>query len=238
MKSAIYGMTGFMILAVVAACSPTPVGIKFEKDMYVLEGPDAEDKIVAYGVDADGNKITEGLNYTFFCEKRDIVISSNDGTIKAVASGEETVEAEIVGYDIKATVKIRVKIPTDIEVSHEKLSLWVGQVKKNVAAWVVSEKGAYVEGYTPKWISADPTIVSVKDIPDPTRGKMQKSYVEMKGLKSGDTTISAVFEGMEKEITVRVYREDEELDLSGRRKPPVEEQEKETKKKKKSGKKR
>ena len=238
MKKAIRVILGSLILASVAACSPTPVDITFEKELYILEGAGSEDKIVAYGVDADGQKITEGLDYTFFCENRDIVVSSTDGTIKAVASGEEEIEAEIVGHDIKKKVKIRVKIPTGIETSHEKLSLWVGQVKPNVAAWVVSEKGAYIEGYTPTWVSADPTIVSVKDIPDPVKGKMQKSYVEMKGLKSGDTTISAVFEGLEKEITVRVYNEDEELTLAGRRKPPAEEQEEDKKGKKKKKKKK
>ncbi len=224
MKKAVLWILGFLAFITTAACSPTPVAIKLEKNPYILEGQGAEDQIVAYAVDADGNKIEKGADLTFFCETVNIVEVANDGKIRAVSSGEAKAEVEVVGYDIKATVDIRVKIPSDIEVTHEKLSLWVGQVKKNVAAWVVSEKGAYVEGYMPTWSSADPTIVSVKDIPDPTKGKMQRSYVEMEGLKSGDTTIMAIFQDFEKEITVRVYREDEELDLSGRRKPPAEEE--------------
>ncbi|MBN2528496.1 MAG: hypothetical protein JXR76_19060 [Deltaproteobacteria bacterium] len=225
-RATIWGL-GILVFSTITACSPTPVAIRFEQDVYTLEGSGAEGQIVAFTVDADGKKIENGPDLTFFCESRDIVQVSNDGKIKAVASGEDKVEVEVVGHDIKATVGIRVKIPSDIEVTHEKLSLWVGQEKKNVAAWVVSEKGAYIEGYTPTWVSADPSIVTVKDIPDPSKGKMQRSYVEMHGMKSGDTTIKATFQDMEKEIVVRVYREDEELDLSGRRKKPAEEKEKE-----------
>lgn len=209
------------ILALSTACTPTPVALKFEKDIYVLEGNDANEQIVAYAVDSDGKRINEGVDLTFFCPNRDVVLVTNDGKISAVSSGEDTIEVEVVGADIKAEINVRVKIPAGIETSHEKLSLWIGQIKKNVAAWVVSEKEAYIEGYLPEWSSDDPSIVSVKRIPDPIKGKMQKSYVEMKGLKSGDTTINATFGNMMKTITVRVYSEDEELDLSGRRKKTV-----------------
>ncbi|MBN2341387.1 MAG: hypothetical protein JXX29_08320 [Deltaproteobacteria bacterium] len=227
MKQLMFVVISAAIMTVFAACSPTPVAIKFDKDVYVLEGADAKGKIVAFAVDADGNPIKEGVDLTYFCADRDVVKVSADGSIEAVSSGEETVEVEVVGVDIKAEIDIRVKIPSGIEVTHEKLSLWVGQVKKNVAAWVVSEKEAYIEGYTTEWTSNDPSIVSVKGIPDPVKGKMQRSYVEMKGLKSGDTTITASFGDLSKDITVRVYREDEELDLSGRRKQPADGEEKE-----------
>jgi hypothetical protein len=208
-----------LLLTLAAACSPTPVDIKFDKDEYILDGPEATGQIVATALDADGGEIKEGVDMTFFCANRKVVLVGNDGKISAVSSGEDTVEVEIVGADIKKTVKVRVKIASNIETTHEKLRLWTGQVKKNVAAWVVSEKKAYIEGYIPTWSSEDPSIVSVKDIKDPTGSEYPRSYVEMVGIKSGDTTITATYKNLTKSITVRVYDEDEEVDLSGRRKP-------------------
>lgn len=219
MKKAIFCIWALLVVSLTMACSPTPVGIKFEKETIILEGKGSKGKIVAFAVDADGNAIKEGVDLTFFCPKRDVVFVANDGTIEASSSGEATVEVEVVGTEIKKEIKVRVKIPGGIEVTHEKLRLWNGQVKTNVAAWVVSEKGAYVEGYLPDWSSDDPTVVSVKNIKDPSKGQMQRSFVEMKGLKSGNTTINATFQNMIKIITVRVYNDDEEVDLSGQRKP-------------------
>ncbi len=218
MKRVLFVVLTATAAIVTAACS-TPADIRFDKEVYVLEGFDAEGQIVATAVDADGTPIKDGVDMTFFCQKNDIVKVTNDGKLKAVASGEDEVEVEIVGTEIKKIAKVRVKIPGSIAVSHEKLRLWVGQVKKNVAAWVLSEKEAYIEGYLPDWTSDDPTIVSVKRIPDPTRGQYQRSYVEMVGLKSGDTTVNATYGNLMTSITVRVYSEDDEVDLSGQRKP-------------------
>jgi hypothetical protein len=205
------------IAAICLACSPEPVDIQFSEDMYVVEGKDGKIQIKAWPVDKEGNKIEEGVDLTYFCPNRDIIGVTNDGEVNAIASGEDDVEVEVVGKPIKKSVKVRVKIAGGVEASHEKLRLWVGQEKTDVAAHVISEKGAYIEGYLPEWRSDDPSIVSVERIPDPTQMKFKRSYVKMVGKKSGDTHVYASYNGMEKQITVRVYAEDDEVTLAGRR---------------------
>jgi hypothetical protein len=97
----------------------------------------------------------------------------------------------------------------------------------------VSEKDAFIEGYLPKWTSQDPSIVSVEQIEDPIKDpKRARSYVKMVGLKSGDTYITATYNNISRDIRVRVYDEDEEVDLSGQRKPKKGDKDKDKKKKK------
>ncbi|MBN2801939.1 MAG: hypothetical protein JXR91_02475 [Deltaproteobacteria bacterium] len=209
------------VLASIAlsACSPEPVDIKFDKELYVLESPSAELQIKATAVDANGTPIKDPVAMTFFCPNLKIIKVTNDGKVTAVSSGEDEVEVEIVGKDIKKNAKVKVEIASDIKLTHEKLRLWTGQVKNDVSAWVVSEKDAYIKDYKPTWTSEDPTVVSVKDIKDPTGSDYPRSYVEMVGKKSGNTTISATYNDLTQSISVSVFDEDEEVDLSGQRKP-------------------
>jgi hypothetical protein len=209
----------FLASIAISACSPEPVDIKFDKELYVLQSPNEELQIKATAVDANGAPIKDPVPMTFFCPDLKVIKVTNDGKVTAVSSGEDEIEVEIVGKDIKKNVKVKVEIASDIELTHEKLRLWTGQVKKNVAAWVVSEKAAYIKDYQPTWTSEDPTVVSVKDIKDPTGSDYPRSYVEMVGKKSGNTTIHATYEDMDKSISVSVFDEDEEVDLSGQRKP-------------------
>ncbi len=225
-------------------CSPTPVGIKAEKEKYILDEAGAKDQIKISILDADGDKITEGLEVVYFSTDTKIIrLGQQDGTIEAKASGEANVEVEVVGTEIKLDVPVRVKIPSAIELSHEKLRLWTGQVKENVCSWVQSEKGAYVEGMMPEWASEDPTIVSVEQMPDPANDpKRNRSYVKLVGKKSGDTYILTSFRHLSRSIRVRVYDEDEEVTLAGQRlgkkAPEGEEGEEESKKSEKSEKKK
>ena len=200
-------------------CSPTPVEIKTEKEKYVLEELGAKDQIKVSILDADGDPITEGLEVVFFSTDTKIIrLGQQDGSIEAKASGEANVEVEVVGTDIKLDVSVRVKIAGAIELSHEKLRLWTGQVKENVCSWVQSEKGAYIEGMIPEWASEDPTVVSVEQIPDPANDpKRNRSYVKLVGKKSGDTYILTSFGHLSRSIRVRVYDEDEEVTLAGQR---------------------
>ncbi len=224
-------------------CSPTPVEIKTEKENYILDEAGAKDQIKVSILDADGDKITEGLEVVYFSTDTKIIrLGQQDGTIEAKASGEANVEIEVVGTKIKLDVPVRVKIPSAIELSHEKLRLWTGQVKKNVCSWVQSEKGAYIEGMIPEWASEDPTIVSVEQIQDPANDpKRNRSYVKLVGVKSGDTYILTSFRHLSRSIRVRVYDEDEEVTLAGQRlgkKAPEGEEEEEVKKKSKEKKKK
>ncbi len=200
-------------------CSPTPVEIKAEKETYILDEAGAEDQIKISILDADGDKITEGLEVVYFSTDTKIIrLGQQDGKIEAKASGEANVEIEIVGTDIKLDVPVRVKIPSAIELSHEKLRLWTGQVKENVCSWVQSEKGAYIEGMIPEWASEDPTIVSVEQVQDPANDpKRNRAYVKLVGKKSGDTYILTSYRHLSRSIRVRVYDEDEEVTLAGQR---------------------
>lgn len=198
-----------------AACSPTPTELKIGKEKYVLDGADAKDKIEVTVLDPDGKPITEGLDIVFFSTDTKIIkLDQQSGDIEAVASGEAEVEVEVVGTQLKKTAPVRVKIASSINVSHEKLRLWTGQVKDNVWSEVHSEKGAWIEGFYPEWASEDPTIVKVEPINDKNR---RQSWVKMTGLKSGDTYIITTFRHLSKSIRVRVYDEDEEVSLAGER---------------------
>ena len=215
------------------ACSPDPAKIQIIPEEVILEGADASKKLEAKVLDKDGQVIPDATVVWFADDPEHIKLSS-DGTVTAVASGESKVEAEVVGTSVKAEVAIRIKIPSSIHVSHEKLRLWTGQVKENVWAEVRSEKDAFIEGYRPHWESEDPDIVKVEDVNDPSK---RQSWVKITGMKSGATYIAALYKTFSKRIRVAVYDEDEEVALDGTRIPKKEEgdeqEETDTKKKKK-----
>jgi hypothetical protein len=234
-----------ILLAIIAStsmcfsCSPEPVKIQITPEEVVLEGADATQKLEAKVLDKDGKPIPE-LKVVWFADDPEHIKLSSDGAVSAVASGESKVEAEVVGAKLKAEVPIRIKIPTSIHVSHERLRLWTGQVKENVWAEVHSEKDAFIEGYYPHWESEDPEIVKVEDIKDPSR---RQRWVRLTGMKSGTTYIAALYKTLSKRIRVAVYDEDEEVALDGTRIPKKtegedEEKEQKGKKKKKKRKKK
>ncbi|MFO8073096.1 MAG: hypothetical protein R6V85_14590 [Polyangia bacterium] len=198
-----------------ASCGPTPADLKVEPEKVVLDGRGDTAEIEATIVDEEGNPITEGYDLTWFSTDTDLFKLTQNGEVTAEASGEGTVEIEVVGTELKASVPVRVKIASSISTSHEKsLRLWTGQVKDDVWAEVHSEKGAFIEGFKPEWSSADPSIVEVESIDDPER---RQSWVKMTGLKSGNTYVTASFRNLSKQLIVRVYDEDEEVNLAGER---------------------
>lgn len=205
-----------LALCAIVGCSPTPVKLEVIPPEVVLDGEDATLKLVGKVLDADGNPINEGVDVLWFSEDSSVFKLEPDGTLNAVASGEGEVEAEVVGTDLKATVPVRVKIASSLNLSHEKLRLWTGQVKDNVWSEVHSEKGAFIEGFIPEWASEDPTIVKVEPINDPNR---RQSWVKLTGMKSGNTYIMTTFRHLTESIRVRVYDEDEEVALDGTRIP-------------------
>lgn len=223
------------------ACSPKPAKLEILPENIVLEGSEMTKQLEAKVSDADGNVIKEGVEIVWFSDDTSLIKLSQTGEVTGLASGEADIEVEVVGTDLKLTVPVRVKIPQSIQVSHEKLRLWTGQVKDNVWAEVHSEKDAFIEGYLPKWSSDDPTVVKVEQIEDPGR---RQSWVKLTGLKSGTTFINAQFQHITKSIRVAVFDEDEEVAMDGTRIPKKKEGEEEdtdeTKKEKgkKSGKKK
>jgi hypothetical protein len=202
-----------VLLAGLLGCGPDPVKVEIVPDKVVLEGSDAKIKLEAKVLDKEGKPITEGVDIVWFSDDQERIKLSVDGTVAALASGESKVQVEVVGTKLTAEVPIRVKIPASINVSHERLRLWTGQVKDNVWAEVHSEKGAFIEGYKPNWVSDDPDIVKLEPIKDARR----QSFVRMTGMKSGTTYIYAKFKHFSKRIRVAVYDEDEEVALDGTR---------------------
>jgi hypothetical protein len=203
----------------------------------VLDGIDAKSQFEAVVKDKEGKRITEGLELVWFTEDTKIAKLGPNGEVTAVSSGEADIEVELVGTELKGKAEVRVKIPSTIKVSHEKLRLWTGQVKENVWSEIHSEKGAFIEGYLPEWSSEDPSIVKVEAIVDPNR---RQSFVKMTGMKSGTTHIVTSFQHLMKRIRVAVYDEDEQVSLDGTRIPKeaIEAKEKEKKKAKKRRKKK
>ena len=205
-------LTAAALSGTISACS-TPASIEIEPKEVTLEGADAELQLEAKILDSNGEVIPDGHNVVFFSDGKNIKCTT-DGKLTAVSSGEA--EVEVVNTEIKTAVPVRIKIPSSIRVSHEKLRLWSGQVKENVWAEVRSEKDAFIEGYLPEWSSDDPSIVKVEPIVDPKR---RQSWVKMTGLKSGTTYINASFKSIKKTIRVAVFDEDEEVALDGTRIP-------------------
>ena len=231
-------VTLWFVVALVGCA--TPAKVEIVPDKVVLDGAGATAKLAAKVFDKNGEELTEGVEIVWFSDDTDIFKLSQDGEVSAVASGEGKVEVEVVGAKLTAEAPVRVKIPASINVSHERLRLWTGQVKENVWAEVHSEKGAFIEGYLPEWTSEDPTVVKVEQIDDPNR---RQSWVRMTGMKSGNTFIYATFQGISQQIKVGVFDEDEEVALDGTRIPKDAKQEQEKEeaqpkgKKKKKGKK-
>jgi uncharacterized protein YjdB len=204
-----------VVAAALLGCS-APSKLEAVPDRVVLNGLGQAKKIEVKVYDDNGDPITEDLKFVWFSTDTKIIKLDQDGTVKGIASGEAKVEIEVIGTDLKATVPIRVKNPASIKVSHEKLRLWTGQVKNDVWAEVHSEKDAFVEGYLPTWSSDDPAVVQVEAIDDPRR---RQSWVKLTALKSGTTTINAVFKNITKTVRVSVFDEDEETELDGTRIP-------------------
>ena len=202
------------LVAVVSGCGPEPAKVEISPNPVVIEGAGSTQKLTAKVLDKDGKPITEGVDVVWFTEDTKRIKLATDGTVTGQESGETEVEAEVVGTQIRATVPIRIKIPSSIHVSHERLRLWTGQVKENVWAEVHSEKDAFIEGYLPTWKSEDPDIVKVESIVDPKR---RQSWVRMTGMQSGTTYIHANFQHLSQRIRVAVYDENEEVALDGTR---------------------
>ncbi len=200
-------------------CSPKPASVEIVPSELILEGAGSSHKLEARVLDANGKVIEGYKDIVWFSEDMERIKLDADGTVTAKASGEAKVDVEVVKTDIKATVKVRVKIAASINVSHEKLRLWTGQVKENVNAEVRSEKNAFIEGYLPTWSSDDPEIVKVEPIVDPSR---RQSWVRLTGMKSGNTTINAHFNHLIATIKVAVFDEDEEVAPDGTRIPKEE----------------
>ena len=171
MRKAKTALTTALALAAFAACGPTPAELEITPERAVLDGAGSTLKLQAKVLDEEGNPITEGVDVTWFSTEMDIFdLDTTTGEIEAKASGEGEVEVEVVGTEIKTTVPVRVKIPGELQLSHEKsLSLWVGQVKDDVWAQVNSEKGAWIEGMKAEWSSLDPSIVKVENLVDDRR---------------------------------------------------------------------
>ncbi|MCP4676930.1 MAG: hypothetical protein GY854_15715 [Deltaproteobacteria bacterium] len=223
----VWGLVLTFVVAGLAGCS-TPTKVEIIPDKVVIEGAGVSKKLEAKVTDADGKLMTDGIDIVWFSEDTKIFKLTHDGEVTGVASGEGKVQVEVVGTELKVEVPIRVKIPSSINVSHEKLRLWLGQVKDNVWAEVHSEKGAFIEGYLPTWTSEDPSIVRVEQIKDPNR---RQSWVKMTGMKSGTTYVNASFQSITKTLRVSVFSEDEEVSLDGTRITKDMKKEKEEKKK-------
>ena len=101
----------------------TPTTLEIVPDKVVLEGSGATKKLEAKVLDGSGEVMKEGYEVLWFTEDLKIIKLNPDGEIEALASGEAKVEAEIVGTELKAKVPVRVKIPSSINISHEKLRL-------------------------------------------------------------------------------------------------------------------
>lgn len=200
---------GFWVLA----CSPTPVALKAEKETYILEGKGAADKIIVNLLDRENQPVTDPARIVFFSENLKVFRLSADGSILALSSGEGSVDVEVVGTDIKLKVPVRVKIPERINLSHEKLGLWIGQVKENVWAEVRSEKDAFIEGYLPFWKSENPAVCKVEPIVDPAR---RQSWVKITGVGRGKTRIVASFKDLTESISVSVHKDGDTISADGR----------------------
>lgn len=214
-KNAVF--LGFMLVAIgLWGCGPKPTTVEIVPGEVVLEGAGAQQKLEARVLDEEGKVIPGFTDIVWFSEDIKHIKLSSDGTVTAVSSGEAKVDVEVVNTELKATVKIRIKIAASVNVSHERLRLWTGQVKENVYAEVRSEKGAFIEGYLPTWVSDDPDVVKVEPIVDPNR---RQSWVRLTGMKSGTTYIYAKYKDFSKQIRVAVFDEDEEVAMDGTRIP-------------------
>ena len=196
------------------ACGPTPAKLEIVPAQVVLDGADAQMKLNVRVLDRAGKTIETDADIIWFSEDDHHFKLSQDGTLKALASGSGEVVAELVGHDIKAQVRVRVKIASSLEVSHKRLGMWVGYLTRKVWAKVRSEKGALIQDFRPTWHSLDPAVAKVETVDD---FNSVASFAEVTALKSGDTRIVASFRHLKKEIVVRVLNDDEEIDPAGQR---------------------
>lgn len=209
----LWSLLGSLLLA--SGCSK-PAKIEVSPERLVLEGAGQTAKLEAKVYDDSGDLMPEA-KVVWFSDDNGIIKLDPDGNVTSLASGEATIEVELVSSDLKTEVPVRVKIPSSIKTSHERLRLWKGQVKGDVWAEVHSEKGAFIEGYMPEWLTDDPNVVTVEAIKVPER---RQSWVKLVGVNPGVTFIKARFKNISESIRVAVYDEDQEYAPDGTPLPP------------------
>jgi hypothetical protein len=191
----------------------SPARIEITPDNVVFERAGDSMMLQATVFDQDDRQMShKGIDLEWMCKDNNVVRLTSDGEVAAVASGDAKVEVTIPGVDLRAETSVRVKLPSSIRVSQDKLRLWEGETKEDVWAEVLSEKGAFLEGYLPEWSSDDPSIVKVEKIVDPNR---RQSWVKLIGVRKGTSQVSAKFRGISGTIRVAVFAEDEEVVLAG-----------------------
>ncbi|MCP4602447.1 MAG: hypothetical protein GY847_18350 [Proteobacteria bacterium] len=195
-----------------AGCT-TPASIEVTPNNVVFEKAGSTLMLYARVLDQDGNQMSiKGMDIIWSCEDTKNVRVTSDGQVTAVASGETEVQVSIADTEVTAKVPVRVKLASSIRISHEKIRLWTDQIREDVWAEVLSEKGAFVEGFLPKWSSRDESVARAEPIVDPKR---RQSWVKITGIKPGTARIEASFRGITKDIRVAVFSKDEEVNMVG-----------------------
>lgn len=209
---------GVLSFAVAVCCifgCAAPEKIEVRPEEVVFERAGDSMMLQATVLDRDGREMShKGLDIAWMCKDNNVVRLSSDGEVTAVASGDANVEVSIQGTELRAQASVRVKLPGSVRVSQDKLRLWEGEVKEDVWAEVLSEKGAYLEGYFTDWSSDDESVVRVEKIVDPSR---RQSWVKLIGVGKGTTQVTAKFRGISQPIRVAVFAENEEVVMAGDR---------------------
>lgn len=199
--------------ALVAAACTTPTRIEITPKDIVLDAAGKTVLLQAKVLDQNDEVMsTRGLDLAWYTEDTNVIHLTQDGVVSSVASGEAEVTVEVPGTELRAFTTVEVKIPSSVQVSVDKLRLWVGESKQDIWADVRTERGAVIADLRPSFSSLDPDVVRVEPV---SEGVGVRSQAKITGIIPGVARIKAGYETMSTEIKVTVFAEDEEVSMVG-----------------------
>jgi hypothetical protein len=198
----------FLALTGTLGCS-SPTTVEVRPNPLILEGQGAKGRLRAVVFDADGKDITGDHAVTWMCLDTKNIKIQQDGTVVALSSGQALVDAEVVGTDLPSLPgyglhgggTVIVKIPSWVEVSHERLNLETGQKTSTVWAEVRNDLGHPMTDYLPTWKVDNPAIVSIES--SLNRSKT-RTLLTLTALAPGETFLTASYKDLAGDILLTV----------------------------------
>lgn len=190
-----FALTSSLLLC--TACSPTPAKIEVKEGL-LIGSKDETVQIQPTVKDAKGNVLSD-VKVSYKSLTPTMATVDQSGTVRPVSSGMATILVK--AGDASTNVEVLVQIPTKIKIKPQALDqfsnpvMMLGVTRKYVAT-VFNDKNEPMIAGEVRWSSSNPEVLTIDKVGN------------VKSLKEGESTLTAVAAGLKGELTVQVKHEE------------------------------